>query len=101
VAVIVVVVLLNWPLAPLLAGAVNVTDTPETGLPYWSSTVATRALKAVATVTLCGVPEAVTMLAAAPAVFVKLNEAVGVTPLAAAVTVKLPACVLAVKLSDN
>src|SRR5947207_1090527 len=54
------------PEAPL-AGAVNVTVTPDTGAKAASRTSAERAVpNAVATVVLCGVPEFVTMLAGGP-----------------------------------
>ena len=75
VPVIVAVLLLNSPPAPL-EGAVNVTKTFATGLPNVSSTVATRgALTAVLTVTLWGEPEATAMLAAVLDLFVRLNVA--------------------------
>src|SRR5271154_791968 len=41
------------------------------------------------------------MLATAPALLVRLNAAGVLTPLVVAVTLKLPACVLAVKASDS
>ena len=86
-AVMVVVLFVKVPLAPVLAGAVYVTDAPETGLPKASLTVTTSGLaKAVFTVALCGDPEATTMLLAAPAVLVRVNEAGVPTPLAVAVT---------------
>ena len=70
-----------------LPGAANVTLTPDTGLLNWSRTVATRGLaKAVLTVVLWPEPDVTTMLLAAPAVFVRLNEAGVPTPLAVAVT---------------
>src|SRR5947209_1071069 len=92
---------LAWPLAAVvttappgkvapapLPGAAKVTLTPDTGLPNWSLTVATSgAAKAVLTVALCGVPEATTMLAAAPAVLVRLNDAGLGAPVKLAVTV--------------
>jgi hypothetical protein len=60
------------PLAPL-PGAVNVTVTPLTGFPPASFTVACRAVaKAIPSVALCGVPALAVMLAAAPAVLVRL-----------------------------
>src|SRR5437868_193649 len=91
---------LAWPLAPVttvaplgkealapLAGAAKVTLTPDTGLLNWSRTVATSGLaKAVFTVALCGEPDATTMLLAAPAVLVRLNEAGLPTPVVEAVT---------------
>jgi hypothetical protein len=64
----VAVPLLKVPLAPL-EGAVKVTEAPDTGLPYWSSTVTTSgAPKAAPTAALCGVPEVALMPAGAPAV---------------------------------
>jgi hypothetical protein len=63
----------NAALAPLL-GAVNVTVTPLTGLLLASFTVACSAVpNAVLTVALCGVPALAAMLAAAPALLVKLK----------------------------
>src|SRR4029077_20804965 len=57
----------NVPLAPL-AGAVNVTEAPETGLPPLSFTVACRAVaNAALTVALCGVPAVAVMVAGTPA----------------------------------
>src|ERR1700693_3944545 len=54
----------NVPLAPVCAGAVNVTVTPETGLLLASFTVACSAVvNAVAIVALCGVPPVAVMLA--------------------------------------
>jgi hypothetical protein len=62
----------NVPLAPL-AGAVNVTVTPLTGFPALSVTVAcSAAANAVPSAALCEFPADAVMLAAAPAVFVKL-----------------------------
>ena len=74
--VIVVVLLLNFPLAPD-PGAVNVTLTPETGLLDASSTVTASALvNAVPTVVVCGVvPTFAVMELAAPAVLVRLKLA--------------------------
>jgi hypothetical protein len=60
------------PLAPL-PGAVNVTVTPETGLPLASFTWAFNATaKMLFTVALCGVPAVGVTLAGGSAVFVKL-----------------------------
>src|SRR5437667_137267 len=74
-------------LAPLLAGAVNVTDAPDTGLLNWSRTVTTSGLaKAVFTVALCGEPDATTMLAAAIGRAACREKAGVPTPRAAAVT---------------
>jgi hypothetical protein len=75
----------NVPLAPL-AGGVNVTTTPLTGLFPESVTVATKgAANAVLIVVLCGVPLVAVTFAAAPVVFVseKLAE---VAPVALATT---------------
>src|SRR5258707_12110898 len=66
----------NVPLAPVCAGAVNVTVTPGTGFPLPSVTVAANAVpKTVLIAALCGVPAVAAMLAAAPAVFVRLKFA--------------------------
>src|SRR5581483_10304694 len=74
------------PLAPL-PGAVKVTDTPLTGFPPASVTVARRAVvNAVPAVVLCGVPPEATIPAGEPAVFVKLKLALPDTPEALAVT---------------
>jgi hypothetical protein len=60
------------PEAPL-AGALNVTVTPLTGLPPESFTVATRALaKVVLTVTLCRLPPVAEMDAGVADVWLKL-----------------------------
>jgi hypothetical protein len=73
------------PLAPF-AGAVNVTVTPLTALLLASFTVVCSAVRnAVLTVALCGVPAVAVMLAAAPAVLVRLKLA-GLTPETLAVT---------------
>jgi hypothetical protein len=64
----------NVPEAPE-PGAANVTLAPGTGLENASRTIAWSAVaNAVLTVLLCGVPADVTMLAATPGVFVRLNE---------------------------
>jgi hypothetical protein len=77
----------NVAVAPL-AGAVKVTVTPLTKLPPLSFTVACKAVaKAVVMTVLCGVPAVVAMLAADPAVFVKLKLAGFATPATAAVIV--------------
>lgn len=69
-ALVVRVALANVPEAPE-AGAVKVTVAPGTGLPAASLTSATSAAgKAFATVPVCGEPEEMTVLAAAPAVIV-------------------------------
>jgi hypothetical protein len=62
------------PLAPE-AGALNVTLTPETGLPLASFTVTTNGLlKAWVTGALCPPPEVAVMVEAGPAVFVMAKE---------------------------
>ena len=77
----------NVPLAPL-AGALNVTTTPLTGLLPASFTVATSgAANAVLIVALWGVPLVAAMLAAAPAVFVNAKFAGVATPATVAVSV--------------
>src|SRR5437868_1354536 len=63
VTVMVLVPLLNLPLAPL-AGAVNVTLALASGLPNWSLTRTTSAAKAVLTVADWLLPETTAMLAA-------------------------------------
>src|ERR1700692_326451 len=61
----------NAPLAPVCAGAVNVTVTPATGLLLASFTVACSAVaNAVLIVALCGVPAVAVTFAGVPAVFV-------------------------------
>jgi hypothetical protein len=78
---------LKLPLAPL-PGAVNVTIAPLTALPPASLTVACRAVaKAVPSAALCGVPALAVMLAAAPAVLVRLKLAGVAIPAALADTV--------------
>lgn len=91
--VMVAVVLLKIPDAPV-AGAVNVTDTPESGLFEASLIVTASAFaKAVATVAACGVvPAFAVMEAAAPAVFVSEKFTV-VRPADVAVTVYAPPAV--------
>jgi hypothetical protein len=75
----------NVALAPL-AGAANVTVTPETGFDNASVTFACSALENVFPVTaFWGVPEMVVMAFGAPAVLVKANV-VGDKPPAEAVT---------------
>jgi hypothetical protein len=86
-------------LAPL-DGAVNVTLAPDTGLPKLSLTVATRALpNDVFTVVLWPEPDVTTILAAGPATFVSLKLAGVLTPLADAITLKVPDTVFAVSVS--
>jgi hypothetical protein len=76
----------NVPLAPL-AGALNVTFTPETGFPLASFTVAAKGLlKALLTRALWPPPEAAVTLLGAPGVFVKEKEAGVDTPGTVALT---------------
>jgi len=78
----------NVPLAPVCAGAVNVTVTPETGLLLASFTVACSVLaNAVLIVALCGVPLVAVTLAGVPEVFVREKLAAVATPGTAAATV--------------
>jgi hypothetical protein len=77
----------NFPLAPL-PGAVKLTVTPLSGLLLASFTVACSGVaNAVLTVALCGVPAVAEMLAAAPALFVRVKLAGVATPDTLAVTV--------------
>ena len=77
----------NVPLAPL-AGTVNVTVTPTTGLPLASFTVARKGdAKAVLITELCGVPLAATIVAGGPGVFVSEKFADVATLATLAVTV--------------
>src|SRR6266478_2125367 len=76
----------NVPLAPVCAGAVNVTVAPETGLLLASFTVACSAVvNAVLIVAVCGVP-AVAVIAAGAAVLVRAKLAAVATPDADAAT---------------
>src|SRR5436190_1962440 len=78
--------LVGTALAPL-PGAPNVTVTPLTGLLKLSVTVAWNAVpKAVFTVVLCGVPPVALIVAATPAVLVRLKLGGVPTPLPPAVT---------------
>ena len=78
---------LKRALAPL-AGAVNVTVTPDTGLLAASRTVACSAVvNALLISMLCGVPAVAVTLAAAPAVLLRLKLAGMGMPGADAVTV--------------
>jgi hypothetical protein len=75
VAVVVAVPLANVPLAPL-AGAVNATTTPLTGLLLASVTVATKgAPNAVLIVALCPEPLVTVTFAGAADVFVRTKSA--------------------------
>jgi hypothetical protein len=77
----------NVPLAPL-AGGVNVTTTPLTGLFPASVTVATNAAaNAVLIVAFCPDPLVAVTFAAAPALFVSEKFAGVATPATVAVTV--------------
>ena len=77
----------NRALAPL-AGAVNVTVTPATGLFPASRTVACSAVaNAVLTTALCGVPAVAAHTGRRPAVLVNVKLAGVATPGAVAVTV--------------
>src|SRR5712671_1528171 len=71
----------NVPLAPVCAGAVNVTVTPETGLLLTSFTVACNAVvNAVLTLAFCGVPPVALIAAADPALLVRAKLAAVATP---------------------
>src|SRR6202140_1600597 len=71
----------NVPLAPVCAGAVNVTVTPETGLLPLSFTVAFNAVvNAVLIVADCGVPAVAVTVAAGPVLFVRAKFAAVATP---------------------
>src|ERR1700676_2584526 len=71
----------NVPLAPVCAGAVNVTVTPLTGLLPASFTVACSAeVNAVPIVALCGVPVVAVIAAADPAVLVRAKLEAVATP---------------------
>lgn len=96
VAIVVFVALANVPLAPL-AGAVNVTVTPGTGLLLASLTVtASRVEKAVVTFADCGVVPALALICVAvPGLFVREKLAVVAEP-AAATILKAPLIALAV-----
>jgi hypothetical protein len=82
-----------------VAGAVKVTTTPLSGLPYWSDTVATRGFaKAVLITALCGVEVAAAVIVAgADAKFVRMKLADDVAPETEAPTSAEPATVFAVK----
>jgi hypothetical protein len=66
---------------------VNVTVTPLTGFEYWSVTVAASGANVLLTGTLCGVPLLAVMVAAAPALLVRLKLAGDAAPEVVAVTV--------------
>src|SRR5438034_740059 len=70
----VLVLLLNVPLAPL-AGAVNVTLTPDTAFPKASVTRTTSGpANAVFTVAVCGEPDVTVIAVAAPGVMLNAAE---------------------------
>ena len=71
----------NVPLAPVCAGAVNVTVTPETGLLLASFTVACKVeANALLSEALCGVPAVAVIVAAGAAVLVRAKLAAVATP---------------------
>src|ERR1700680_2746650 len=71
----------NVPLAPVCAGAVNVTVTPESGLLLASFTVTCSAVaNAVLIVALCGVPPVAVTLAGVPEMLVGEKLAGVATP---------------------
>lgn len=91
----------NEPPAPL-AGAANVTATPETGLPPESFSTAMNGLpNAVLTCALCPLPLTTVMLPGAPVAFVNENVAVDPTPAALAVTLYVPAVPFAVNAGET
>src|ERR1700687_3751933 len=90
----------NVPLAPVCAGAVNVTVTPLTGLLLASFTVACRLVaNAALPAALCVVPDVAATLAADPALLVRTKFAGPIAP-TLAVTVYPPAMLLAVNASE-
>src|ERR1700688_4091715 len=91
----------NVPLAPVCAGAVNVTVTPLTGWLPESFTVACSAVvNAVLIVALCGVPAVVVIAAGSPAVLVRAKLAAIETPDTHAATLYPPAMLLAVNTAE-
>ena len=98
---IVAVLLLNAPVAPV-AGAVNVTFTPETGLPPASFTVTAKGLvKAVLIFADCGVEPAFgVIVAGAPVIFVSEKFAGVHTPDTVAATMYPPSVPFAVNTVD-
>src|SRR6202162_2475565 len=77
----------NVPLAPVCAGAVNVTVTPETGLPPESVTSAWSVdPRAVLIGALCGVPLETAMLAGGTGRFVREKLTGELTPATDAAT---------------
>ena len=95
--VIVAVPFENVPLAPL-AGAVNVTCTPLTGLLLPSVTLACRAVvNTVLTVALCEAPAVAVMFAAGPGLLVSEKFAAASVPVLAVTVKGPPAVTLAVK----
>src|SRR5208283_2187284 len=88
------------PLAPD-EGAVNVTDTPLTGLPYMSSTVAISGSPNIPLSSVsCSEPLVAAIVAGPAEVFVKLKVAVAMAPARLAVTVSAPTTPLAVNADD-
>jgi hypothetical protein len=91
----------NVPLAPV-AGATKVTATPPTGFESLSRTVTTRGFaNAVLTVALCPPPLVASIVAGAPALFVKVKVAVVVVPGVEAITVYEPVVVFAVGVDEK
>src|SRR6202049_3539491 len=92
----------NVPLAPVCAGAVNVTVTPLTGLLPESFTVACSAVvNAVLIVALCGVPPVAVIVPADPVMFVRAKFAAVETPDTDAATLYgPPTMLLAVKTAE-
>ena len=83
-AVVLLAALAKLPDAPVV-GAVKVTVVPGTGLPYWSVTLAVRAVvKAVFIAAAWPEPDTAATLAGAPAVFVAEKLVAPVTPAALA-----------------
>ena len=90
----------NTPLAPD-AGAAKVTVAPLTGLPYWSTTVATSGSPNAPLVSAsCREPLVAAIAAGRPAVFVRLKATEPITPAALAVTLSAPTVPLAVNTDD-
>ncbi len=88
------------PLGPL-EGAINVTVTPLTGLPFESVTVADSAVaNCVVTAALCGVPPVAAIVPSGAGVFVSEKLAVPATPLTEAAAMKLPMVPLAVSAGE-
>jgi hypothetical protein len=88
----------NVPLAPVSAGAVNVTDTPGIGVPPVATSATSGAPNAVPTAVVCGVP-LFAVTASTGAVFVRLKLTDG-TPKAEAVTTYAPPVAFAVNVEE-